>query len=127
MLLDDAVDWAVDLGARVLHIGGGRGGHDDSLLWFKSGFSQRLHQFHTGRWILDPSRYEALRVARVTLASDPHLIDQSYFPEYRAPVLGLNSAPHDLAVRHEKFGRQPKVLGDMVVLPQRCRPSRSAR
>lgn len=100
VLLDDAVDWAVELGARVLHIGGGRGGHGDSLLWFKSGFSQRSHQFHTGRWILDPSQYQALQVARVTLVSDSRLIDQSYFPAYRAPVLGPDVAPHDWAAQH---------------------------
>jgi carbamoyl-phosphate synthase large subunit len=100
VLLDDAVGWAVGRGARVLHVGGGRGGHDDSLLWFKASFSRRFHQFHTGRWILDPARYQALEVARLASESDPLLVDQSFFPAYRAPLLTPEVASHDLGALH---------------------------
>src|SRR6202142_3683618 len=54
-LVDFAIEWAIGRGAAVLHLGGGRGGSDDSLLWFKGRFSPRRHVFFTGRWILDPA------------------------------------------------------------------------
>jgi len=87
VLVDDAIRWARDRGNRVLHLGGGRGGREDSLFWFKSRFSPRRHQFHTGRWIVDQPRYAELTAAwRGTLAaSGGH--DPDFFPAYRAPLI----------------------------------------
>lgn len=78
VLVDDARRWARERGDGVLHLGGGRGGREDSLFWFKSRFSARRHPFHTGRWILDAGAYQAL-------APDaPSAIGEGYFPAYRA-------------------------------------------
>jgi len=87
VLVDDSIRWARDRGNRILHLGGGRGGREDSLFWFKSRFSPRRHQFHTGRWILEERRYAELDAARrATLpASAGH--DPDFFPAYRAALI----------------------------------------
>lgn len=86
LLLDDARHWGHERGDEVLHLGGGRGGENDSLFAFKARFSSRRHAFHTGRWIIDPGGYEALVSARGALTDGPAGIDPAYFPGYRTPV-----------------------------------------
>jgi hypothetical protein len=78
VLVDDVRAWARDRGDGVLHLGGGRGGQEDSLFWFKSRFSARRHAFHTGRWILDEGAYRTLAPAA------PPSIGDGFFPAYRA-------------------------------------------
>lgn len=83
VMWDDVRKWAADRGDSLIHLGGGRGGSSDSLFEFKARFSPRRHQFYTGRWILDPRRFDILaRQAGVT--TDTQL---GYFPPYRAPRL----------------------------------------
>ena len=70
---------------RVLHLGGGLGGADDSLFEFKAGFSRRRHPFRTWRVIVDPARYASL-----SRAADPtvDLEDATgFFPLYRRAPL----------------------------------------
>lgn len=86
VLVDDVRSWARDRGNRVLHLGGGRGGQEDSLFWFKTRFSSRRHQFFTGRWILDGEAYRALAPAL------PPSIGDGFFPAYRAVRPGELSA-----------------------------------
>ncbi len=93
VLLDDARMWARERGNKVLHLGGGRGGREDSLMRFKSEFSPRRHVFHLGRWILDEGRYQALAHARLFGRGRGHDLDPTFFPAYRAPV--LVSAPDE--------------------------------
>lgn len=62
-------------GAAMLHLGGGRGGAEDSLFRFKAGFSPRRHPFATWRWIARPEAYARLAAGRD--AGD-------FFPAYRA-------------------------------------------
>lgn len=73
--------WAKNRGNRVLHLGGGVGGADDSLLRFKVGFSPLRHIFATLRMVTDEREYR-----RLVAAHDPYL-DQGertgYFPSYR--------------------------------------------
>ncbi|HYM10811.1 MAG TPA: GNAT family N-acetyltransferase [Bryobacterales bacterium] len=80
VLLDDVRRWAQERGNHVFHLGGGRGGRQDSLFGFKAAFSRRRHLFYTGRWILDPIAYHAL-CAGIRAAPD-------FFPAYRAPLAG---------------------------------------
>jgi hypothetical protein len=55
LIFDTVRLWANDVGARVLHLGGGVGGtNDDSLFHHKGGFSDRRHNFVTWRWIATP-------------------------------------------------------------------------
>ena len=98
LLLEDVRKWGSSRGNSVLHLGGGRGGHEDSLFYFKAGFSPRRHPFYTGRWILDPDRYrwlseERTKQARV-LAKN---LDLNFFPAYRAPFVEAEALKGALA------------------------------
>ena len=87
VLVDDAIQWARDRGAQVLHIGGGRGGRSDSLFWFKTRFSPRRHGFHVGGWVLDRRAYADLLLARASTLEPGAALDRDYFPAYRAPLM----------------------------------------
>jgi len=87
LLVHDAIHWAQDRGNAVLHMGGGRGGRDDALLWFKSRFSPQRHPFHTGRWILDQGAYDELVRVRRREAEPSLDLDPGFFPAYRAPII----------------------------------------
>ena len=51
-LIDRAVDFAQNTGAKYFHLGGGRSTNaDDSLLKFKNSFSKKVLQFHIGKKI----------------------------------------------------------------------------
>lgn len=82
LLLDEVRIAATQEGRKVLHLGGGLGGQRDSLFQFKSGFSERTHEFAVWRWILDVEKYEALAHARFP-TSPP---SGDFFPLYRAPA-----------------------------------------
>lgn len=117
LLVDDAILWAQDRGNRVLHMGGGRGGREDKLLWFKSRFSPQLHAFHTGRWILDRNAYEELVRGRRAGIEPSQELDRGFFPAYRAPIIQRN-APEVPA-----FPAEP----DTAVVTTVGRPSPSCR
>lgn len=85
-LLDGGRRWAHARGDRVLHLGGGRGGREDSLFQFKRGFSDRRHEFRTGRWVLDRPAYAALVAARLAAAAPGARLDDSFFPAYRSTI-----------------------------------------
>jgi ribosomal protein S18 acetylase RimI-like enzyme len=118
VLLDDARVWARERGDRILHLGGGRGGANDELLRFKGLFSPIRHEFHTGRWILDPPAYRRLVAARQG-AEDLEL-DRSFFPAYRAPIIrrenGLvgagAAAPPSHAAPAARAHGEPESVGD---------------
>lgn len=80
VMWDDVRIWAAGRGDRLIHLGGGRGGSNDSLFAFKSRFSPDRHEFYTGRWIMDRPRYELL--AEASVGDDQ---PAGYFPIYRAP------------------------------------------
>jgi hypothetical protein len=87
VLLDDVRRWARARGNPTLHLGGGRGGREDSLFKFKGEFSSRRHLFHVGRWILDHGTYGDLLEARRLRIPHGRILDPSYFPAYRAPLV----------------------------------------
>ncbi len=73
--------WAHEQGLRILHLGGGRGGAEDSLFHFKSGFSPWRQPYHTLRVVIDQPAYQRLSAARAG-GLDPG--DHSHsFPAYR--------------------------------------------
>jgi hypothetical protein len=83
LLLHRVRAWAKDRGNHILHLGGGLGTEDDSLLQFKAGFSPHRHRYHTVRIIVDPGRYRdltELHAARAGPNTRPR-----FFPAYRAP------------------------------------------
>ena len=83
LLFDDARRWARERGDRLLHLGGGRGGREDSLFFFKREFSPRRHEFHTGRWILDRARYAQFSRAVGGHSEDRVADGAAFFPGYR--------------------------------------------
>ena len=85
LLIDALTDVARTRGAERVHLGAGRGGHEDGLFRFKSRFSPDRHPFCLGRWVLDPEAYATLCQAGGTEAEEANR--RGYFPAYRAPTL----------------------------------------
>lgn len=89
-------DWARERGLGFLHLGGGVGCREDSLAFFKQGFSSLRARFLTLRMVLDPTAYAVLldrRRDRVAGSGD------GFFPAYRRPravppVLVPAAPPH---------------------------------
>ncbi len=74
--------WARERGLRLLHVGGGVGGAEDSLFAFKAGFSPARHRYRTLRVVADEAAYASLVRAR-----DPALDPsdrRGFFPLYRS-------------------------------------------
>jgi hypothetical protein len=81
LLIHFVRSWARQRGNRWLHLGGGLGAVNDSLLAFKAGFSRRRLPFHTLRAVLDEDRYREL-VRTFNPVCDPDAVD-GFFPAYR--------------------------------------------
>jgi len=83
LLLDEVRRWATARGNKHFHLGGGRGGQQDSLFAFKAAFSKDRFPFFVWKDVLRPGVYQDLcgeheRIHRV----EPQT--SSYFPAYRA-------------------------------------------
>lgn len=89
LLIDTARLWATEQGAHVLHLGGGVGAQEDSLFRFKTGFSDRRHEFAIWRWVLLPQVYEELCRARDQWMEQAGWapVSSGYFPAYRCPAV----------------------------------------
>jgi hypothetical protein len=81
MLYDEVRRWCKERGDEVFHLGGGKGGANDSLFSYKAGFSPSRHPFHTWRVIADPSSYRDL-VREHRPEADPADLTTT-FPAYR--------------------------------------------
>ncbi len=79
-LIDGVAELARSSGAQRLHLGAGRGGHEDSLFRFKSHFSSVHHEFTLGRWILNGTIHDTLvdKHCDTVMSSDG-----AFFPAYR--------------------------------------------
>ena len=62
-----------------LHLGGGRGGSEDSLLKFKQGFSPLQRTFYASGIVLNAPEYERLQITQVASGVE------DFFPAYRHP------------------------------------------
>ena len=81
LLYDEVRRWCKDRGNTLFHLGGGKGGRNDSLFSYKAGFSPRRHPFHTWRVVADPEAYADL-MARRRPGADPADLSTA-FPPYR--------------------------------------------
>jgi sugar O-acyltransferase (sialic acid O-acetyltransferase NeuD family) len=92
LLFDTVRRWAIDRGARVMHLGGGVGSKEDTLLHFKAGFSERRHTFETWRWVTEPGAYRELCEgnARLNLEDGVQRVSRDYFPQYRCPTVSVS-------------------------------------
>lgn len=79
LLLYEAALWGCANGCKTLHLGGGVGSGEDSLLKFKKSFYRgEPCRFHIGRKIFLPDRYDELCTLRGSLP------ESGFFPRYRA-------------------------------------------
>jgi len=79
LIVDEARLLGNELGLDFLHLGGGVGGSDeDSLFYFKSGFSDYRCEYKTWQMIVDHEKYNEL-VEKTTVD-----VNSSFFPLYRA-------------------------------------------
>jgi hypothetical protein len=83
MMLVHMRDWAKARGAHTLHLGGGVGCRQDSLAFFKQGFSKLRSRFQTFRMVLEPATYESLLRHRGLAPERPAEPAGSFFPAYR--------------------------------------------
>ena len=81
LLYDEVRRWCKERGDTVFHLGGGKGGANDSLFSYKTGFSPCRHPFHTWRLVADPDAYAQLMRER-NPESDPADLSTT-FPAYR--------------------------------------------
>jgi sugar O-acyltransferase (sialic acid O-acetyltransferase NeuD family) len=94
LILDAVRIWATERRFQTFHLGGGVGARDDSLFYFKAGFSDRRHEFSTWQWVVLPKVYEQLCHARLHWDQEHGLESgpAEFFPRYRA-------SPRDNAVQ----------------------------
>lgn len=80
LLLHEAALWGCANGCKTLHLGGGVGSGEDSLLKFKKSFysGPEQYRFHIGRKIFDQDKYDQLTQMRTDLP------ESNFFPKYRA-------------------------------------------
>jgi hypothetical protein len=78
LIVDEARLMGNELGLDFLHLGGGVGGNDeDSLFYFKSGFSDYRCEYKTWQMVVDPEKYnELVEKAKVD-------VNSTFFPLYR--------------------------------------------
>jgi hypothetical protein len=84
-LLESVRRWARARENHDFHLGGGLGSAEDSLFFFKAGFSARRHTFRSWRVVVDRARYgELSKRAGAGASIDSH---EGFFPAYRcAPI-----------------------------------------
>jgi hypothetical protein len=83
LLIHYARQWAQDRGNEVLHLGGGVGAAQDSLLHFKEGFSKLRSTFCTWRLIVDRTAYRELVAKNRARSAVVEETSNGFFPEYR--------------------------------------------
>lgn len=76
LILDQVIRENLNNGKKLLHLGGGLGGKQDSLYKFKFGFGKVILPFYTTQWILLPEVYNRL--------SAPIPTETGFFPKYRS-------------------------------------------
>ena len=102
LLYDEVRRWCKDRGDTVFHLGGGKGGSNDSLFSYKAGFSPGRHPFHTWRVVADPDAYRAA-------GRRPPARRRSGRPVRHLPALPLGARhAHHL---HRRRPRRPVLRG----------------
>ena len=109
LVVDTERLWAADSGARVHHLGGGVGSHQDSVFQYKAGFSSRRHTFSTWCYVVEPAAYHELcrQKAYWNGANGLQASSPDYFPAYRCPAVPAASdtagSPTGLLLRSRQF------------------------
>jgi len=75
--------WAKERGNIAFHLGGGVGGKNDGLFFFKTGFSKLVAEFYTWRIILNQSIYDdCVRIWEERSKTKSRNV-MDFFPAYR--------------------------------------------
>ncbi len=81
LIIDESRLLCTQLNLEYLHLGGGVGGSDDdSLFWFKSGFSDLTFTYKTWQLIVNEEVYKNL----VDERSKKKVLNENYFPLFRS-------------------------------------------
>jgi hypothetical protein len=96
-------DWAKAKGVHTLHLGGGVGCREDSLAFFKQGFSKLRGRYRTFRMVLVPDLYRDL-VRQLEPAGAPGTgadpdPARDFFPAYRRSPSPIQGGPPCLTPR----------------------------
>ena len=78
ILINEARILATEQGYKFFNLGGGLGGNEDSLFFFKSSFSKEFKNFEVWKYIVDEEAYKNLSSKYSDLNSNQH-----FFPLYR--------------------------------------------
>ncbi len=86
LLIDAAVEWAIERNHSSLHLGGGTS-DNDGLFRFKASFGGSRLEFWLARSVLNQEEYNRLTEVRAQALSLPatSLIERGFFPAYRTP------------------------------------------
>ena len=85
IVIEHMRDWGIRNSRKWIHLGGGVGSREDSLFFFKSGFSKLRAEFHVAKIVPDASKYERLCMERERVAPrSSDTADSEFFPAYRA-------------------------------------------
>lgn len=89
LMVDEVRLWATRQESKALHLGGGVGGREDSLFWFKAGFSDRRNEFNVWRWVIDPGAYAAACSCKEKWNASNGLkgASEEFFPQYRSKAV----------------------------------------
>lgn len=92
LLVHELVKWGKQYNCSIVHLGGGVGGKDNSLAYFKSGFCDVHLPFRTYRIIIDSGKYNAgCRVAHEHAECHGFRLNEEYFPQYRASLIAAST------------------------------------
>ena len=90
LFVDEVRLWAIERGMQTFHLGGGATADpDDTLLHFKKGFSDQMHEFAVWRSVVFPDVYQRLCTANAQRNERHQLqpVGVHFFPEYRSPTV----------------------------------------
>lgn len=92
LIFDTVRLWGNEIGARILHLGGGVGSREDSLFLFKAGFSKLRYQFKVWRMVVNPVMYRQLvqQKRAWNKANGLEAMYDDYFPAYRCPTQAIS-------------------------------------
>jgi len=83
VMIDTVRWWAKERGNKTFHLGGGVGAREDSLFFFKSGFSKLRSTFYTWRIVCDEEIYQLATNYWEHLTGLPAGDKRDFFPPYR--------------------------------------------
>lgn len=81
LLIDEMRIKGSEQGYKFLNLGGGVGSKEDSLFYFKSGFSKETMPFKVWKYMVNPKIYKELVHERTDVHQSNELVQ--YFPHYR--------------------------------------------